>query len=178
MSDESPTEQIHDEILDKAHEARERWINWAAATAAVLAGLAAVTGTLADSYLTNSTREQIQSNDDWTYYQAKSIKSAVLRAKMELVEAVGKTPADADRGKLDEYEHDLDKLKTQAEQSAAASEANLAGHEILQRGVTLFHIAIAVVAIAVLTKLRPFWYLSIAAGLAGIGFLVCGLLGR
>ena len=178
MADESPTEQIHDEILDKAHEARERWINWAAATAAVLAGLAAVTSTLADSHLTNSTRQQIQSNDDWSYYQAKSIKSAVLRSKMELVEALGKTPADADHGKLDEYEHDLDKLKTQAGESAAASEAHLAAHEVLRRGVTLFHIAIAVVAIAVLTKLRPFWYLSVAAGLAGIGFLVSGLLGR
>ena len=60
MSDESPTEHIHEDILEKAHEARERWINWAAATAAVLAGLAAVCGTLSDSNRTNSTREQIQ----------------------------------------------------------------------------------------------------------------------
>jgi Domain of unknown function (DUF4337) len=175
MSDESPTERIHEDILDQAHEARERWINWAAATAAILAGLAAISSTLGDSYLTKSSRAQIQSNDQWSYYQAKSIKSSILHAKLELLEAAGKSPSAADRAKLDEYEHDLDALKTQAEQSAAASEANLVRHEVLQRGVTLFHIAIAVVAIAVLTRLRSFWYLSIAAGMVGVVFFVQGL---
>ena len=171
MSDDSPTEQIHEDIQDKAHEARETWINWAAATAAILAGLAAITSTLADGNLTKSSRNQIQSNDDWGYYQAKSIKSSVLRAKMELLEAQGKPETEADRTKLAEYEHDLDQLKSQAEEREANSESYLTRHEILQRGVTVFHIAIAVVAIAVLTKLRSFWYLSIFAGLLGIIFL-------
>ena len=152
------------------------WISWAAATAAILAGLAAITSTLADSNLTKSSRNQIQSNDDWGYYQAKSIKSSVLRAKIELLEAQGKSESEADRSKLQEYDHDLDKLKSQAEEREVASESYLTRHEILQRGVTVFHIAIAVVAIAVLTKLRSFWYLSIFAGLLGIIFFVQGLL--
>src|ERR1700733_9741545 len=168
MSDESPTEQIHEDIQDKAHEARETWINWAAATAAILAGLAAITSTLADGNLTKSSRNQIQSNDDWGYYQAKSIKSSVLRAKIELLEAQGKVESEADRTKLEEYEHDLNQLKSQAEERETTSESYLPRHEILQRGVTVFHIAIAVVAIAVLTKLRLFWYLSTFAGLLGI----------
>jgi len=176
MSDDSPTEQIHEDIQDKAHEAHETWINWAAATAAILAGLAAITSTLADGNLTKSSRNQIQSNDDWGYYQAKSIKSSVLKAKIELLEAQGKSESDIDRAKLEEYEHDLGQLKSQAEEREAASEVYLTRHEILQRGVTVFHIAIAVVAIAVLTRLRPFWYLSIFAGLLGIVFLVQGIL--
>jgi Domain of unknown function (DUF4337) len=175
MSDDSPTEQIHEDIQDKAHEARETWINWAAATAAILAGLAAITSTLADGNLTKSSRNQIQSNDDWGYYQAKSIKSSVLGAKIELLEAQGKSESEADRTRLEEYEHDLDQLKSQAEEREATSESYLVRHEILQRGVTVFHIAIAVVAIAVLTKLRSFWYLSILAGLLGIVFLLQGL---
>ena len=28
MSDDSPTEQIHEDIQDKALEARESWISW------------------------------------------------------------------------------------------------------------------------------------------------------
>lgn len=176
MSDDSPTEQIHEDIQEKAHEAREIWVSWAAATAAVLAGLAAITSTLADSNLTMSSRSQIRSNDDWGYYQAKSIKASVLRAKIDLLEAQGKSESEADRTKLQEYEHDQDKLKSQAEEREAASETYLTRHEILQRGVTVFHIAIAVVAIAVLTKLRSFWYLSIFAGLLGIIFLVQGVL--
>jgi hypothetical protein len=176
MSDESPTEQIHDDILDHAHEARERWINWAAATAAIVAGLAAITSTLAEGYLTNATRSQIQSNDQWGYYQAKSIKSSILHAKIELLAAQGRSQSDADSAKLNEYDHDLETLKTEAERYAAASEKNLSRHEVMQRGVTTFHIAIAVVAIAVLTKLRSFWYLSIAAGIVGVVFFVQGIL--
>src|ERR1700690_1983125 len=95
---------------------------------------------------------------------------------MELLEAQGKSKSEADRTKLEEYEHDLDQLKSQAEEREANSESYLTRHEILQRGVTVFHIAIAVVAIAVLTKLRSFWYLSIFAGLLGIVFLAQSLL--
>jgi hypothetical protein len=39
-----------------------------------------------------------------------------------------------------------------------------------------FHIAIAIVAVAVLSKLRPFFYTAIAAGLIGVFFLGHGWL--
>jgi hypothetical protein len=176
MSDDSPTEQIDDDILDRAREARERWINWAAATAAVLAALAAISGAMSTGYLTASGRAQIQSNDDWGYYQAKSIKSTVLRAKLDLLEAMGKSASDADRSKLDQYDRDLNELKERAEQREAASETDLTRHEHLERGVTLFHIGIAIVAIAVLLRKRSFWYLSVLAAVGGIAFLIFGLL--
>jgi hypothetical protein len=73
---------------------------------------------------------------------------------------------------LQEYEHDLDQLKEQAERQEASSDVNLSRHEILERGVTLFHIGIAVVAISVLTRRPSFWYVSLLAGVVGIVFLV------
>jgi hypothetical protein len=108
MSDDSPTEQIDDDILDRAREARDAWINWAAATAAVLAALAAVSGAMSMHYLTISGRNQIQANDDWSHYQAKSIKAVVLRSKMDVLAALDKPVPNTDRGNLQEYEHDLD----------------------------------------------------------------------
>ncbi len=176
MSDDSPTEQIDDDIQDRAQEARERWINWAAATAAVLAALAAISGAMSTGYLTASGRTQIQSNDDWGYYQAKSIKSTVLRTKLDLLDAMGKPALEADRNQLDKYDHDLSELKEKAEQHEADSERDLTRHETLERGVTLFHIGIAIVAIAVLMRKRSFWYLSVAAALVGLVFLIQGLL--
>ncbi len=175
MPDDSPTEQISDDILDRARESREPWINWAAATAAVLAAFAAISSAASNSYVTTSGRDQIKANDLWGQYQAKSIKAGVLRAKIELLEAQGKPESDTDRNKLDEYEHDLDRLRRDAELREANSEANLARHEVLERGVTLFHLAIAIVAIAVLSRLRFFWLLSVAAGLVGIVFFAQGI---
>ena len=54
MADDSPTEQIHEDILERARESRHLWINWAAGTAALLAALAAVSGELSTRYLTES----------------------------------------------------------------------------------------------------------------------------
>src|SRR3954454_11394109 len=96
MSDDSPTEQIHEDILERARESRHAWINWAAATAAALAALAAVSGAMSNNYLTVSGRDQIQSNDDWSQYQAKSIKASVLRGKMEILAALSKPAGRAD----------------------------------------------------------------------------------
>jgi Domain of unknown function (DUF4337) len=175
MSDDSPTEHLHEDILEHAREARESWISWAAATAAVLAALAAVSGALSNSNLTASSRDQIQSNDHWSHYQAKSIKAGVLRAKNDILQALNKPESEADRDKVQEYEHDLNDLKEQAEQKESASEASLVRHEVLEGGVTLFHIAIAVVAIAVLTRKPSFWYVSVLAGAVGVLFLVWGL---
>lgn len=175
MSELSPTEQVHEHLQHHArHHARETgdsWINRAAATAAVLAALAAVSSALSSHHLTLSGRNQIQANDEWSHYQAKSIKAAVLRSKGDVISAIGKTAPEGDASKLQEYEHDLDHLKEQAEAHEIASELNLTRHEVLERGVTLFHIAIAVVAIAVLTRAPAFWYVSLLAGIAGIVFL-------
>jgi hypothetical protein len=170
MSDDSPTEHIHEDILERARESRDAWINWAAATAAALAAFAAISGAMSNNYLTVSGRDQIQSNDDWSQYQAKSIKASVLRSKMEVLAALNKPESQADRQKVQEYEHDLGAIKENAERLHESSESHLTRHETIERGVTLFHIGIAVVAIAVLTRRRAFWYLSLLSGAVGIVF--------
>jgi hypothetical protein len=76
---------------------------------------------------------------------------------------------------MKEYEQELKDLQQKAESMESASEAALVRHEILESGVTLFHIAIAVVAIAVLSRQRVFWYLSVVAGAIGLVFLVRGI---
>ena len=174
--DDAPMEQVHEQIHHQAHESTQRWISGAALTAAFLAALAAITGSLASTHLTESSRDQIQSNDDWSYYQAKGIKAGVLRSKIELLAALGKPESEDDKKKLHQYEGDQEETQKRAKERAAASDAHLHTHEVLERGVTLFHIAIAVVAISVLTRRKLFWFTSLAFGTAGIVFMIQGLL--
>jgi hypothetical protein len=89
-----------------------------------------------------------------------------------MLTALGKPELDVDRSKLHEYEHDLEQLKERAEEREKTSEQDLSRHETIERGVTLFHIGIAVVAIAVLTKRKWFWYLSLLAGMVGLVFFI------
>ena len=76
MPDESD-DVASDQVGEMHHHAEGHtgWVKFAALTAALLAALAAISGSLADVRLTESSRAQIQSNDQWGLYQAKSIKS-------------------------------------------------------------------------------------------------------
>ncbi|MCX5658792.1 MAG: DUF4337 family protein [Planctomycetota bacterium] len=167
-----PTEHVQEEIHHHAQHSTERWIAGAALTAALLAVLAAVGGALASAHLTESSRHQIESNDKWGFYQAKSIKSSILKAKDEMLVALGKEPSEKDKAKIEEYEKEMKETKVEADELVVESRKHLHMHEVIERGVTFFHIAIAVVAIAVLTKRKPFWFLSLGFGVVGLFFLV------
>jgi len=87
---EIPTEHLHEQLNESAHENAERWILMVALTAALLAVLAAITALLAGHYANEAMIEQIQASDQWSYYQAKGIKSAVLESKIDLLKTLGK----------------------------------------------------------------------------------------
>ncbi len=50
------------------------------------------------------------------------------------------------------------------------STKHLESHETFELAETLFHISIAVVAIAVVAKRKEFWYVSMVGGAIGLGF--------
>lgn len=147
-----------------------------ALSSALLAGLAAVCSLLAGHHANEAMIEQIQSSDQWAFYQAKGIKSAVLESKLELLEAEGKPTAPGDRRKLAEYRQQQEEIQTLAREKQAAAEIHLRSHVIFARGVTLFQIAIAIGAISVLTQRKPFWWVSLVFGGVGVYFLLQGWL--
>jgi hypothetical protein len=59
--------------------------------------------------------------------------------------------------------------------SEAASHAHLEHHSILARAVTLFQISIAISAIAILTKKRLLWFISLGISCFGLYFFVTGI---
>ncbi len=176
MSEENPTEQVQEDIHHHAHGSSEKWIGWAALSAALFAALAAICGSLASNRQTESTRQLIEANDLWGHYQAKSIKANIVQAKLDVLAALGKPAPQEAADKRAEYDKEMDEIKKDAKRAHDLSEINLHIHESTERGVTLLHIAIAVVAIAVLTRRKPFWLLSMVFGLIGIAFAIHGLL--
>ena len=173
---EVPTEHLQEEIHESAHHARERWIMWVALSSALLAGFAAVTALLAGHHANEAMVEQIHASDQWSYYQAKGIKSAVLTTKLELLKALGKEAPAKDEEKVAQYKEEQDEISKDAKEKEHASESHLKHHVIFARGVTLFQVAIAVAAISVLTKRRRFFLVGLLFGLGGIVFLAQGLL--
>jgi hypothetical protein len=173
---ESPVETLGESAHEAAVEAQVRWLKWCAGLSAMFAVLAAIAGLSSAHYINNSMIEQIKASDQWGYYQAKSIKGMLVEMEQTLETDRGQGTGDAAQ-RLIRYQSEQKESQTEAERLTAASEQHLHQHEILSRAVTLFQIAIAMVAIAVLTRRKSF--VLVSAGLAAFGgwFLVAGFLG-
>ena len=169
---EVPLEHLQEHVHHSAEHSRERWISWVALSTAILAVLAAIAGLLSGRYVNEAMMNQIEASDQWSYYQAKSIKVSVLDAKM----ASAGAPNESDRAKLARYEKEQEEIKSDAEGRQAAAKSNFHRHEVYARAVAMFQIAIAVAAISALTKKRHFWLVSLFFGVAGCIFLAFGML--
>src|SRR5579883_69394 len=175
MSDD-PTEQVQEDLHHHAtHGNGSRWIT-AATTAAILAAFAATTAALSTSHLTQSTLIRIKANDDWSYYQAKSIKSSILEARIYAAEINKVEPRKSDQEKKAEYAREMPEIQTRARDLEKLARAHLETHETYEGSATLFHIAIAIVAVAVVARRKPLWYVSMAVGVLGIFFCVRALI--
>jgi hypothetical protein len=171
---EVPLEHLQEEVHHKAEHSGETWISWVALSTAILAVLAAIAGLLSGQHANEAMMSQIEASDQWTYYQAKSIKASVLDAKMSLASV----PNESDQSKRDRYEKEQEEIKSGAEHKEAAAKSSFHKHEVFARGVTMFQIAIAIAAISALTKKRHFWLVSLLFGLVGCAFLILAAIAK
>src|SRR5881409_3992131 len=169
---EVPLEHLHEHVKESAEDTGAVWISWVALSTAVLAVLAAIAGLLSAHHVNEAMMNQIEASDQWSYYQAKSIKAAVLDAKISLAG----TPNESDASKRDRYEKEQEEIKSEAERKEAVAKSNFHKHEVFARGVTMFQIAIAIAAISALTKRRHFWLVSLLFGVVGCVFLVLAVI--
>jgi Na+-translocating ferredoxin:NAD+ oxidoreductase RnfD subunit len=167
---EVPLEHLHEEIHHHAEHGGVSWISGVALSTAILAVLAAIAGLLSGKHANEAMMSQIEASDQWGYYQAKSIKAAILEAKTTLASEA----TDRDKEKATQYQEEQAEIKREAEHKQAEAKANFHKHEVFARSVTMFQIAIAIAAISALTKRRRFWFVSMVFGLAGLVFLVLG----
>jgi hypothetical protein len=170
----NPTEHAQESIHHHASHGGEgsKWITAAATTAAILAAFAAAGGALATSHLTQSTLIRIKANDDWNYYQAKSIKSSLLDAKIYSAQLNKVEPRKSDTDKKAEYAKEMPEIQATAKALEKLSRAHLETHETFEGAATLFHIAIAIVAISVVARRKEFWLLSMIGGVIGVFFFI------
>src|SRR4051812_32576499 len=120
---ETPTEHLHEHMHESAHrhhhhhsKERPAWLMGVALSSALLAALAAVCALLAGHYANEAMVEQIQASDQWNYYQAKGIKSAILTSKIDLLHSLDKAADEKDSEKAAEYKKEQDEIKKQAEE--------------------------------------------------------------
>ena len=178
---EDPTESLHEHIHEAAHHAEtegNKWIIYVALTTAIIAVLSAITGLMAAYHADESMLSQIKASDKWNYYQAKGIKSEILASDSKILLAMGKPAIATDEDKIKENKKQQEKTMEEAKEAEAESHAHVMSHNILARSVTLFQIAIAIGAIAILVKKRIYWFISLGFACVATFFLVMEVLGK
>src|SRR5579862_8916553 len=150
---EIPTEHLQEAINEKAEEKKEKWTLMVALSTAVMAVLAAIAGLLGGHQVNEALIDQIKASDQWNYYQAKGIKSEIAASTGKILHALPAAAAVVDdSAAVAKYEKEKEEIKKTAEEHEKDSAAHLDKHVTLSKAVTIFQIAIAISAIAILTR--------------------------
>lgn len=182
-----------DEVVDQVQEAVEgsadRLTNIAAVSVAVIATFLALCGVKADNMDYGILQEKSDAVDMWSMYQAKSMKQYMYKLQADSFEAMlitspGLSPAARANveGRLAKYHAEIDRYEQEKEEisgQAKGHEARAASMDrianLLDMTEVLLSLAIALLAITILTRLRWMMLLSTVPALIGIFFGLAAL---
>jgi chromosome segregation ATPase len=170
-------------------EQKEKWIQWVALTTTVLAVSAAISSLKGSSYSTQIQLKNTQEANRWAYYQAKSLKQNLAELERESMAVLaleartpeGRTQAETSlaraRTEAQRYEKEKGDIRVDAEK-LATEQAELKRHGgSFGVAVMLLQIAIMMSSVGALIKKPAMWYVGLAFGVGGLGYMANGLWG-
>ncbi len=174
-----PALEAHEHAEHAEHAAHENspFISQVSITIALLAVVAAITGSLetiesggAIIAANEAVLAQDKATDQWNFFEAKSLKKNLYSIAAD----AGGPKADEDRAKAKHEGLDQDKaqeeakaLEDESHKAQALSQIHENRHHRLTFGATLLEIGIAISTIAIITRKRWPWIISAVLGVAG-----------
>ncbi len=144
-----------------------------ATVGAIFAYMGGATQANAGLFKNNAAIKKTEASNQWNYFQSKSTKQSLAEVSRDL------TPAEAEKAKyqakIDRYEKEKAEIKAVAEKLEAEatdwdrqSDAQMHQHHRWAQATTVLQVAIALAAIALLTKKKWLEYAMFGAGAAGV----------
>lgn len=169
-------------VAQKEKAKKDGWTKYVSLTMVIIAVLTAVVTLKGGGFSTRTLKEmneatfnQTQASDQWSFYEAKSIKKNLYQIEMDYLTAAPAPDAAAIakmKAKLDQYTKDETDISDKAKQLEAArddarKQAVDAAEHSRQMGVaiTWYQIAIALGATCLIVKKKPLWIASTVMGL-------------
>ena len=188
---EVETEKLHEAIHEELEHEGGAFLRRIALTTALLAAIAAIAALHAGSTVNealvlkaDANTAQTKASDQWAYYQAKGIKAAVQEASRSAWLAAGKeAPPSFEQAKARyaaeqaEIKAKAEELERERDERSHEAEHLLHRHHRFASSVALFQVAIALGALAALTRNRFLWLGSLLLGCAGIAITALAFLG-
>ena len=168
-------------VAQKEKEKRDSWTKYVSLTMVCIAVLAAIATLKGGGFSTRTLKEmneatfnQTQASDQWSYFEAKSIKQNLYEIELDHLTAAPSPDAAAVakmKAKVEKYDKDKTEItalakKFEAARDAARQTATSAAEHSRKMGlsITLFQIAIALGAMCLIVKKRPLWIVSTVLG--------------
>lgn len=178
---EIDTDKLRETIDEELEHAAGTLLRTVALTTAIFAAAAAIAALQAGSTVnealvlkTEAARLQAEASDQWAYYQAKGLKAAISEAEKSAWLAADKTPpaelsANAQRLAGDQAKSKLhaEALEKQRDEKSSEADHLMHHHHVFAQAVALLQVAIALGAVAALTRKRVVWIGSVLLGVAG-----------
>jgi hypothetical protein len=168
---------------------KQQWVQWVALTTTVLAVSAAISSLKGGSYSTQVQLKNTQEANRWAFYQSKSLKQNLAELERESMAVLafeartpeGRSQAEGSlaraRAEAQRYEKEKAEIRIEAER-LAAEQAELKRHGgSFGVAVMLLQIAIMMSSVGALIKKPVMWYVGLAFGVAGLGYMANGLWG-
>jgi uncharacterized protein DUF4337 len=188
---EIDTDKLRETIDAEIEKSGGRLLRIIALATAILAAVTAVTSLRAGSTVnealvleSEATQLQARASDQWAYYQAKGIKGAVAANAASAYAANGRTAPDSLLALSARYGREQNDIQAEArklekERDTKVEEAGrmLAQHHHYAYAVALLQVAIALGAVAALTRQSKVLVLALLAGAGGIVVAIMAAVG-
>jgi hypothetical protein len=169
-----------------AEEKKVPWLSYLALTTVIFAVCATLSTLKGGGFSTRSVMSQSQASDQWSYYQAKSIKGYLYELQKEKLELDSKVmkgvslKADYEKRiaaygeKIGRYDNEKKEIMKKAEELEARRDESQKHAGAFGLAAMFLQIAILLSSIAALMKQKYFWFIGMGAGCFGMLYFFNG----
>jgi hypothetical protein len=160
---------VEEELQEGIEKAKEPFERNVAATMAILAAFLAVVSVLGHIMTTEELLLQQRASDQWSYYQAKSIRRYQSEVARDLFAGMKLTPESSQYQKnAEKYRKDDEDIQKEAQ--GLEQESHLHGRQALgfHFGEVFLEFSIVLASLAILTKRKFLWFAAILSGTFGV----------
>jgi hypothetical protein len=158
---------VEEELQEHIEHAKDPFDKRVAGSMAILAAGLAIVSVMGHLATTEEIVNQARASDQWAYYQAKSIRRYESEIARDILAAQPEKMA-AYQKNVGKYAKEGEEIQKEAQ--GLEDESHLKGRQAvrLEFSEVFFEVAIVLASLAILTKLKPVWWLALATGAGGL----------
>jgi hypothetical protein len=168
-----------DRAAAKEKERREAWTKYVSLSVVIIAVIAVAASQWSGKYGGQVQISQAQASDQWSFYQAKSIKQHLVETTVTQMSRVANTTDAATAAALkklsdEAVRYDKEKTDIKAKAEALEKQRDDAGRRGGKMGLAVSYltVAIATASLCMVTKKKPLWFVALILAGAGLAEMI------